>query len=434
MAILSLFAITLLTSVHAFDLPSPSEVLSKVQRRHSAIKASVQDSVSSLSGLSAELSSIPEDIKRSIAAYHASPTLPNLMQTMDSAECAAAMNQSCLANFNTALLMTMSAPNATAAVAYAEQYCEACDDPAAQMETVVEDCGLEGDSLVMYSLMISLAEAACVDPECSGELLWAFPDMMERRDSFCPNLECGLPLISAFTNFSSNGMSNDTDVQCSGLGLQLSCLTDEDDETVYCVDFLGDNGVNSTEFCATSCPGYMTVMMQESAAAGCNMMGGDDDDDDECDDEDYMPPSLNDMCIRNEDGEYCADIFMSEESAPNVSACPALGTPFEIPAPGVSPGDAECSDECSAQLASSTELPIGCCFASFLDFSCIAEEPMTFITDTCDVTLDTCEIPELPAATPTEEESSEETDGGVVTGVSGGVAVVLVATSLFALL
>lgn len=438
MAILSLFAIALLSSTHALDLSSSSEVVKHFQGPHSSLKAEV---LASTQKIFAPLKSIPQDIQQSRASYVASPLQPHLMQ--DQAACAAATNASCVAGFVDVALVILAA-DASEAEGIAEQFCTACTDPATEYDAYITACGLTGDDATTANLQRALVEAACVNSTCAANAVWGSGDPIVRRDAFCPNLECGLEVLTAGQNFSTSGMLNVTEFACDIDLFELTCLTDEADSSIYCMDFMTPGqvnaSINATALCATTCPRYMTLLMREYEQ--CVGMGDDDSDTmtDEDEDCDFVPFTLNDLCIQNENNVFCQDFFndLMQTMGPNVTECG-----FDVvPAPGVEPeAPTNCSSVCEAQLQAFVNTG-GCCTGLFIEMDCPDPDLLTFINTTCGVAYEVCERPDFPTrspATPTSTDANSDdpalTDGGrAALGVSAAVTSILVIAALAALL
>lgn len=421
MAILSLFAITLLSSAHAhaLDLPSSSKVMERLQRSHSSLNAEV---LASTQKLFAPMRSIPQHVQQS----RASPLQRHIMQDIDEAACTAAMEASCVAGFDGFGAGVLLADAAAAAVTVAEQFCtETCNDSAAQYETYITACGLTDEDATTANLQRDLIAAVCVDATCAANAVWGSLNPTERREALCPNVECGLPVLRA----ASLGMLNSTELECQESALELTCLTDEADSSVYCTDYyLGE--VNISAVCATTCPGYLTLLTQEYQEQCMNM---DDDDsetptgeDEDCD----FEFTLNDMCTQNDDNVYCQDFFAGfMETGPNVTECGF----DDVPAPGVEEVErTECSSECQVQLEAFGE-DGGCCTGLFFEMLCVDSSISTFIETTCGVTYETCVSPPLPTTPVTETEDPDLTTDAAAIGVSAAVTSVLAIAALAAL-
>jgi len=413
--------------------------MGRFQKRHSVLKAEV---LSSLHDRVSSMRSVPQDVQRFRSSYLTHPVQAHLMQ--DAMECEAALNQSCIAGVAT-LTMGFTAPNATAAVAYAEEFCTSCEYPETQFQTAVTACGeLGGELLAGRDLLLDLVEAACQNPACAGNIMWGLSDMTARRDTFCPNLECGLPVFGAITNLTSGGVLTPNETACTADFMELLCLTDETNTTIYCADFLtdGDNGndngsplsVNTSVFCETTCPGYLTLKLQDITEGNCvddDPMGGMEDE--ECDVEGYEPFTLNDFCTQNADGAFCGDLFMSMME-PNVSECPE---DLFVPTPSMEElvAPTNCSADCTAQLQATADAR-GCCIGTMLTAGCTDPITTTFISTTCGVAYETCARPALPDPNPepTADVGSEETDNPAsMTGVSAAVTSILAITALVVL-
>lgn len=383
MAILSLFAITLL-SAHAFELPSTSETMREIQRRFGPLKAEV---ATSLKEVVAPVSRGVQKLAVSESSLHASPmakpSSPHVLQNAEA--CYAAMMLPCFAGIGV-VGSAMEAENATAAVTLFEGYCTNCTDPAAEFANVTTSCNITDEAdLETYNNMADLFANACDDTTCAGNVLWSFTAIQERRDSFCPNAECGLPIIEPLI---SDTLVNATGDNCLANNVQLFCLDDDDDNSVYCVDLFeeGMEDDSVADLCESSCAEDLSIVYEALLDEECGLV----EPLNVCDNPDIESFTLIDFCTVDEDGELCYDLLLDDDT--NMTAC---GDVFDlVPAPGadgiVAP--TECPAACATQLQTFVDT-VKCCAGFALELSCSDPVIGTFIEATCDVSYETCERP-----------------------------------------
>jgi len=349
------------------------------------------------------------------ASFRESPVHVQLMQGIPSSACLDALTQPCNTNIGQ-VMEAMTAPSASAAIGGITEFCMNCVNPDTEIANIVTTCNFTDAENLAFTRLAALVDAACDDENCAGNVLWSFSNIDSRRDTFCPNVECGTPILEAVLGDLLAHAAEDND--CAANFFELNCKTDETDATVYCTDFIEDsNGgeldINASEFCATSCPGYLSVILENLADDQC--FDVDDIDGFECDN-DFR---LADYCTTNGE-DLCFDVI----DAPEVTECEVFGM---VPAPGMGlRAPANCSEACQGQLQAFVT-DVGCCAGSFLDLSCADPVLRTFIRETCGVAYDTCSRPALlsqATGEPTAEASMVDTSV-VLAGILAGAALAI---------
>jgi hypothetical protein len=397
MAILSLVAITLLSSAHAIDIPAARDAIREVQSRYFPRKAQV---LGSLKDLAAPVQHMART----------GPTLQSQQSPLQDFEaCAAASMLPCTQGLGV-ISEAMNSNNASGSVAYFEGFCTNCTDPAGDFLEFTTACNITGQELQAIQSLGQVLDNACDDPTCAGNTLWAFGDLEDRLDTFCPNLECGLPIVEPLVSALAG---NATGSNCISSLFSLTCLTDDEDDTVYCQQLFTEN-MNSDsleDFCGSSCAESLTVVFEALADGECGVevpMA-------ECDNEDFEPFRLIDFCTENDNDEYCFELLTNDET--NLTAC---GDVFGmVPAPdadGIDTPD-ECPAQCAAELQSYAD-SLGCCAGFGLEIQCTDPGLVSFITDVCGVSYTTCDRPVISTDANSPEGASDASSLGIMTFVS----------------